>query len=537
MQYRTRLSSIFLFAIVLVLTPLLASAQVGIGTTSPNANAILELDAPDKGFLPPRLDRSTITGLGTGEEGLMLYDNSAGGLYFWDGSSWQELATAAGASVWNTNGAGIDYTSGNVGIGTSAPNSRLEVEAGNIRLDADQSLLSLVGDLSDSPEMIWTGKRQDIIITQTFDITAGMELSGGGTNLDERQLAFRNDNGNLMVSFVENGNVGIGTSTPAATLDVNGNFQLLLGSDVNEITTTVDVASSNDQLPTAAAVYSAIITSAPGDDWGTQLANTTGAIEGDGGGNPIKLVDGTTNGQFLMWDGGGWSTVTTGGDLSGTINSPNVSGIQGRAITTGAPATGDVLKWDGNAWVYAVDDNTTYTGSGSIVVSAGVISNTAPDQTVALTSSNGLVPGGTYPNLEIDLPAGAADDHILQWDAGAGVWESQPSPSGADNWGSQVVVSDATLAGDGAGTPLGIAQQGAATGNVLKWVGGTWQPALDNDTQYSAGAGLSVTPGGVFSNTAPDQTVALTSNNGLVPGGHTRTSRSTCQPAQLTVMS
>lgn len=50
-----------------------------------------------------------------------------------------------------------------------------------------------------------------------------------------------------------------------------------------------------------------------------------------------------------------------------------------------------------------------------------------------------------------------------------------------DTWGNQVAMSDATLLGNGTvGNPLRIAQQRALTGNVLKWNGSTWMPAIDN---------------------------------------------------------
>jgi hypothetical protein len=39
-----------------------------------------------------------------------------------------------------------------------------------------------------------------------------------------------------------------------------------------------------------------------------------------------------------------------GGDLSGSYPNPTVVRIQGRAVATTAPSTGQVLKWDGSAW-------------------------------------------------------------------------------------------------------------------------------------------------------------------------------------------
>lgn len=49
-----------------------------------------------------------------------------------------------------------------------------------------------------------------------------------------------------------------------------------------------------------------------------------------------------------------------------------------------------------------------------------------------------------------------------------------------DNWGTQTVVTDATLSGNGsAASPLKIAQHSATTGQVLKWNGTTWVPQDD----------------------------------------------------------
>ena len=50
----------------------------------------------------------------------------------------------------------------------------------------------------------------------------------------------------------------------------------------------------------------------------------------------------------------------------------------------------------------------------------------------------------------------------------------------ADNWGNQSVISDSSLEGDGTSSnSLGLAQQGANNGQVLKWNGGSWVPSDD----------------------------------------------------------
>lgn len=50
--------------------------------------------------------------------------------------------------------------------------------------------------------------------------------------------------------------------------------------------------------------------------------------------------------------------------------------------------------------------------------------------------------------------------------------------------GGGAVTTDATLTGDGDATPLGIAQQSAATSEVLTWTGTTWEPSWGNPTTF-----------------------------------------------------
>lgn len=84
------------------------------------------------------------------------------------------------------------------------------------------------------------------------------------------------------------------------------------------------------------------------------------------------------------------------------------------------------------------------------------------------------------------------------------------------------VTTDATLAGNGSsGTPLKIAQQGATSGEVLKWNGTTWAPAADaggsGSTDLSVGTITSTTLD-VLSSSGNDATLpsATTSLAGLM---------------------
>ncbi len=90
--------------IVLVLFSVQVFAQTGIGTTTPNASAKLDVYSTNKGFLPPRVTLSSTTDASTiasPAEGLLVYNLGSVGLqagyYYWNGANWATIATATSA--------------------------------------------------------------------------------------------------------------------------------------------------------------------------------------------------------------------------------------------------------------------------------------------------------------------------------------------------------------------------------------------------------------------------------------------------------
>ena len=90
--------------LVIGLIGIVAKGQTGIGTTTPNASAKLEVASTNKGFLPPRIvltsatDGTTIPSPATG---LLIYNtatagsapnNVVPGYYYWNGTSWIQIA-------------------------------------------------------------------------------------------------------------------------------------------------------------------------------------------------------------------------------------------------------------------------------------------------------------------------------------------------------------------------------------------------------------------------------------------------------------
>lgn len=88
--------------------------------------------------------------------------------------------------------------------------------------------------------------------------------------------------------------------------------------------------------------------------------------------------------------------------------------------------------------------------------------------------------------------SGAASGQVLKWNGTQ--WTPQNDVGGGtgDNWGTQTVVTDGTLSGNGTtGNALKLAQNGAGSGQVMKWNGTAWAPANESFTAVSTDATLS----------------------------------------------
>lgn len=213
--------------------------------------------------------------------------------------------------------------------------------------------------------------------------------------------------------------------------------------------------------------------------------------------------------------------IVNNGDMAansiGTNNLINGSVTAVKLNNMGA-AMGQVLTYNGTLWAPATPAN----GGGDNWGTQTVVTN-------ATLSGN-----GTAANQLGIAQQGATNGQVLRWNGTAWAPATLPAPAG-DNWGTQTVQIGNALTGDGTvATPLNLAQQGANTGEVLKWNGMEWQPAADNsggtgDT-YSAGTGISVTgtsPNFIISNTGDNdnsatnelQTITLAGNNLTLSNG------------------
>jgi hypothetical protein len=90
-----------LFFIIFYLIAFTSIAQTGIGTTTPDPSAKLDVNSSNKGFLPPRvtlISTTDITTIANPATALLVYNtgnnvNISAGYYYWNGTNWARISS------------------------------------------------------------------------------------------------------------------------------------------------------------------------------------------------------------------------------------------------------------------------------------------------------------------------------------------------------------------------------------------------------------------------------------------------------------
>lgn len=417
---------------------------------------------------------TTLTGNGTTASKLNLAQQGAtsGQVLQWNGTTWAPATIATGGNDnWGTQTA---TTSGALsGNGTSgnpiilsqqgATNGQVLKWNGTTWVPANETG-------SDN----WGTQVASTNTTLTGDGTSGNPMGIAQQGATTGQVL--KWNGTAWTPANETGSDNWGTQTATTNATLSGN-----GTSGNPLAIAQQGAANGQVLQWNGTIWApATITGGVGDNWGTQVVQTNTTLTGNGtSSTPLALAQqGATTGQLLQWNGTAWVPVTLTGDNWGTQTAVTSGAISGNG-TTATPiilaqqgaTNNQVLKWNGTAWTPKNDS----LGWGSQVA-----------QTNATLAGN-----GTSANPLKLAQQSAINGQVLKWNNTSNTWI--PSDDmGYDDWGTQTVVRNATLTGNGTTTtPLALAQQGATNGQVLKWNGTTWLPA--NDSISTGGSGGSYT--------------------------------------------
>lgn len=150
-----------------------ANAQVGIGTTTPDASAALEVASTNSGLLIPRMTQAERDAITTPATGLLIYqtDNTSG-FYYFNGTLWTTFG--GGDADWTISGNDMyNANSGNVGVGTNTPTAKLHIEDGggvspvSFNQDFESGLAPFTSTISP-----W--------VIQGTDVNGGVNAAGSG---------------------------------------------------------------------------------------------------------------------------------------------------------------------------------------------------------------------------------------------------------------------------------------------------------------------------------------------------------------------
>jgi len=448
----------------------LHAQNVGIGTTTPLTR--LHVAAGD-----------IFLGDATGTNGFVLHSRHGGGYDYL-----QITSRTAGSYEW---GKGITFvrSTGNVGIGTTSPGTKLDVYGGSgtyIRVagampagDGNQGLIGY-HLANTSTGGYWVMYLADPdggfgVAPNSFEIWEYPANSGAGTCCRAR-LRILSSNGLATPTEVvinSAGNVGIGTAAPSERLDVQGNvrFSGALMPGGNAGTSGQVLVSQGAGTAPVWQPLSSLVTNA----W---------LLTGNAGTNPATNFLGTTDAQPLV--------IRVGNQETFRFNPPGGS----------APAW-SIQRWGGNQrGLHAVDlqsarAQATQVASGNYSVIGGGQSNTASGAYATVGGGWGNTASGDYATVVggAGNPARGAYATV--------VGGQNNTASGAY---ATVVGGLGNTASGAYATVVGGRDNTASGANAT--VGGGWQNTAGADQaivggglQNTASGGHSVVPGG-RSNTA-----------------------------------
>jgi Chaperone of endosialidase len=205
------------------------------------------------------------------------------------------------------------YFSGNVGIGTTNPVSKLHVSAGNINLTNSDLVIGTTGS----------------VLTEYLGATSGNTYSAF-----QAYTAGANALGNLVLNGA-GGNVGIGTVTPTANLEVLGNIS---ASNVY-VTASIGTVSATYGYFTYISASNGLSTAA-----GDRIVSGSTSVVGNSTTSIISITNaGVTSGYFNS------NGVLTVPGISATVNLTSVTTLYaGSNVTIGIPSTTFPFMLQGN---------------------------------------------------------------------------------------------------------------------------------------------------------------------------------------------
>ena len=354
--------------IILVLTHLVSSAQVGIGTNSPTGSAKLDISASDKGVLIPRVALTALNAqspiVGTMAASLLVYNTASvngltPGFYYWSGSAWIRLSVTN--EVVNSIGA-ISNTSDTKGASISS------------------GVLSLTPADATNGGIVTTGD-QTFAGNKTFNNNISVNsLSIGAPTSGSQNTMFGNasfgygspGNNNTALGFftlstlnVGEDNTAVGTNAIRQGGAANGSRNTAVGSAA-----LINGAASSDNVAIGVSTLSNATGGANTAVGTYALQNTTTARENVGLG--FYSLHNATEGGYNTAIGSSSMFLNSTGDVNTAVGYKSLYSNQNGRYNTSIGVQSQESNTSGSQntaiGVAAIDQNTT--GSNNAVLGA-----------------------------------------------------------------------------------------------------------------------------------------------------------------------
>ncbi len=223
------MKKIFIIAILLSAS---IQAQVGIGTTTPNTSAELDIHSTTRGLLIPKLTTVQRNAIVSPATGLQIYNTNSLCVEQYNGTTWDCVGTEAAKKTepWfgsDNNQAATSntenmYVMGNVGIGINPPVGVLHIKTIDAGENTPNDAASLIiGNVTGQHTEFDNNEISAMVGNQNkgeFFLAAGTIWF---STWDTTDLISKK-----RMQIIENGNVGIGTNAPNSSLDLFHRVQL-----------------------------------------------------------------------------------------------------------------------------------------------------------------------------------------------------------------------------------------------------------------------------------------------------------------------
>ena len=378
------------------------TGNVGIGTTTPDAK--LEVDGQVK-----------ITG-GSPGVGKVLTSDAAGL------ASWQTPSSGGSDNDWAISGDDMyAMASGNVGIGTGSPGAKLDVRGnafvtGPLRVGAPASgsALSVGGsfDLVKNGGVLYAG------LLDT-DPDAFLEISASGISDDYLMLSSQDGLDGDVLIVNSTGNVGIGTNSPAAKLDVRGTLNVGVDGAGHDVTFFGNDSGSKMFWDESKMALRAGIATSQWDDVNVGKYSTA-----MGRGTTASSWTSTAIGEYTT--ASGQASTAMGWDTTASGNGSTAMGKGTTASQYASTAMGDVTIASGVAST-AMGYSTTASGNYSTAIGQYVTAGPAVN-TIAI--GKGLGDGSRLVNNianSLMVGFGSTDPTLFVSGSSVGIGTTTPS--------------------------------------------------------------------------------------------------------------